>query len=438
MAQIHKQTGFGVGIENGINASLERMIHEKARKIEEKHEYERNLQFLKGLNTPNAESIAHGTTDQITNLLRSKSPLVNINNGGGSNEFDQAANQFLGFDNPTPPQPGQAQPAQLPQQGQPSIDQVAKTPEAQQAVLAYIDTPEAQQEHTPEEIQKVRMNIERAMQQGQQPTQMLRQPGAPQGVQQGENAEFDIDAAARFLNAVPATTEAAKLNKAKELIKLKSGQSEEKQEARQAKIVKDNAPFLKVFTEYIDNAKDRSDTAKRALALVNDDKVTNGPTGLIPERILTSFNQGDSDFVKETSHLANSKALELRGPVGKAKLEAAQREKATLSDPKESKKRVLEREIENGRKAEILEQAYEEILAENGQKQPADFETKIRLRAKQISKRDLFSEEAPKEVKKQETFFAKKPKASDFPGKKIKLPDGTFERSNGTEWIKEQ
>lgn len=202
---------------------------------------------------------------------------------------------------------------------------------------------------------------------------------------------------------------------------------------QQQQIDKSNAPFLKTMNEYVTNAESRKKLAQEALDLVESGKVTSGLTGLLPESLLTALDEADSDFVKLTGQLANEKAVELRGPVGKAKLEAAARTKAKLSDPKEAQINALKREIESANKAEAFAKAYEEILEENDNNQPPNFEAKIRARAKQIEKQSSGNETK----KSEETVFNELPKASDLPGKRIEFPDGSIRKSNGKEWIKE-
>ena len=65
-------TLIGRGVGQGVAGHLENIIQEKARKIAEKHEYERNLQFLKGIpGLQNAEQLAHGSPEQINQFLKS-------------------------------------------------------------------------------------------------------------------------------------------------------------------------------------------------------------------------------------------------------------------------------------------------------------------------------------------------------------------------------
>ena len=235
-------------------------------------------------------------------------------------------------------------------------------------------------------------------------------------------------------------TYADRLAFAKEIEDIQSGKKTVNP-AQQMKIENANAPFLKTINEYVTNVESRAKLAQEALELVKADKVTSGLKGLVPESLLTALDQNDSDFVKLTGQLANENAVELRGPVGKAKLEAAARTKAKLSDPKEAQIRALEREIEPLKQAEAYKQAYEEILAENDDIQPSDFETKIRKRAKAILKGSESEEPAKAPTKSKESsakqVFNELPKASDFSGKRIKFPDGSIRKSNGKDWVKE-
>jgi hypothetical protein len=417
MAQIHEQTHFGAGLAREGNRSLERLIQNKVRAIEEKHEYDRNLHVLKGLNVPNAEELAHANPDQLTQLLKQQSKT-----GSTNPEFTQALSAY----NQTGAQlPGMEQ--QEPQQ-QDEVAQLAQTPEAQQAILAHLDTPEGQAEFTPEQAQEIRQNIQKAQQMAQgSPKQQLLQGGQPQ-----QQPEFnENDAYSRLIGSAKTPFE---LNKAKELRDLRRGGGVSEKE--QLAIDKANKPFVDKMIQYVEDARKRGALASEALGLVEKGEVSEGAAGLLPERILTAFNEADSDFVKLTGELANQKALELRGPVGKAKIEAAQRTKANLSDPKASKEKVLKREIQESKKAEALEQAYTEILAENNDVQPRDFETKIRKRAKEIEKETKI--EVASQAGNTSDVFEELPEASKYKGRTIRNPEtGELLKSDGKKWVKE-
>lgn len=160
-------------------------------------------------------------------------------------------------------------------------------------------------------------------------------------------------------------------------------------EKKQMQIEKINKPFVDKMTEYVSSAKKRKQLAQQALDLVKGDKVTGGLVGLFPESILTSLSADNAKFVTLVGELANEKALELRGPVGKAKIEAAQRTKAALNQPKAAQEEILKREIKAAAKAEALEAAYEQVISENNGTEPANLESKVRSRAKQLEKQFL-------------------------------------------------
>jgi len=207
--------------------------------------------------------------------------------------------------------------------------------------------------------------------------------------------------------------------------------------AQQLSVDKSNKSFLDKMTQYVTSAKKRGDLAREALELVRAGNVTSGATGLIPEKLLTAFNESDARFVTLVGELANEKALELRGPVGKAKIEAAQRTKAGLNLPRKAQEEILKREIKSANEAQSLEMAYEQIMEENNNIQPRDLETKVRKRAKEIEKElPSVKEELP--TKTSSKKFQGLPSAREFAGKKIKSKDGRILKSNGVEWVEEK
>lgn len=158
-------------------------------------------------------------------------------------------------------------------------------------------------------------------------------------------------------------------------------------EKQQLQIEKSNKPFLKLMNDVATSAKTRKESAQKALDLVRSGKVTSGILGNLPESVLGTFSTADSDYLTIINKLANEKALKLRGPVGKAKIEAAQREKATLNKPTESKQHILIDEIKESNKEIAFEEAYKQVLEENNNVEPANIEQKIRQKAPSIEKK---------------------------------------------------
>lgn len=190
MAQIVRQIDYGEKIGQGVNASLERLINEKARKIEEKHAYERNLEFLKGANIPNAEQVAHGSNDQILQLLKGGSTgspavgnqryndLLSQYTGAEQQPLQQGQQQEVDYDNPTP--------------------EVYARPEVQEALMNYMQSPEVQQKYTPEQLVKVQQKLQSYAQQGQ--SQQLMGQLAPQ---QDQNRLYEQLLASAPLKELP-------------------------------------------------------------------------------------------------------------------------------------------------------------------------------------------------------------------------------------------
>lgn len=342
-----------------------------------------------GNSAVNALSTAlQGLTQHKVNEMQQKKKAQSL--GNAFSDIPQGALEYL---SQLPPK---EQLSALQSLGQSQKEQQTSEPTEEEMLKhlpAFMESPEAQELFTPEE----RQNILQQISQPQQKSSGLKlsQLGSPAG------KSLDINF------------------------------------KHQEKIDKYNAPFLKTMNEYVTNAESRKKLAQEALELVESDKVTSGLKGLVPESILTALDSADSDFVKLTGQLANEKAVELRGPVGKAKLEAAARTKAKLSDPKEAQISALKREIEAANKAEYLAQAYKEILEENNEIQPANFEIKIRKRAKEIE--NGLSGNKSKESNKSSVVeeFTELPPASELTGKRIEFPDGSIRKSNGKEWVKE-
>lgn len=196
-------------------------------------------------------------------------------------------------------------------------------------------------------------------------------------------------------------------------------------EKQQMQIEKSNKGFLDKMNEFVSSARKRKDLATQALKLVQENKVTSGLKGILPERLLTSISGDDANFVTLVGQLANEKALELRGPVGKAKIEAAQRTKASLNQPKEAQEDILKREIKEANKAEAFQTAYEEILAENNDRQPANFEQKIRARAAKIER----------ELNKNVDRNADLPEAREYENGSVIEVDKKQYRNNSGNWV---
>ncbi len=290
---------------------------------------------------------------------------------------------------------GQQMPQQQPvlqgQQGE--FSPSAVTQEQKQELLQYLNSPEAQQSHKPEDIEVLK--------------QFATVP-----------AEQEQPQAAPLSPQKPSLTQS-----------LASAKSAAVSEKQQAQIDKNNKPFVKTMNEYITNAAKRKELAQEALDIVKRGNVTSGLVGLIPESILTSLSPDNAQFVTKISELANTKALELRGPVGKAKLEAASRTKASLNQPTEAQIAILEKEIKDAQKAESYERAYDELVAENNGNEPANIEAKIRTRIKEFGQ--------PESQESAGNEFDELPKASEFAGKRIAASDGTILKSDGKKWIKE-
>ncbi len=201
MAQIAPQnpgwgTIIGEGLGQGTVATLQRLIDEKARKIDEKHQYERNLKFLKGAGYKNAEQLAHGSESQLTQLLKSGGSSGSASPAGNS-QYDQLKQQYSDM--------GQ-------QQGDQELEQVLQgeptpegyeNPKVQQALMQYIQSPQAQQEYTPEQLQKAQQKIQSYAQKSQQPspTQQLMGQAPQQSAQGGLSPQDKLYD--QLLNVVP-------------------------------------------------------------------------------------------------------------------------------------------------------------------------------------------------------------------------------------------
>ena len=375
MAQIHNQTHFGASLARESNNSLDRIISDRVRKIEEKHEYERNLHLLKGINFPNAEEAAYANKDQMTQLLK--------NHGANTQKssFGDALNKYRtgGVNLPTAPnqmqQPVQS-PVQYPVQSQEhgqdqdKVASVAQTPEAQQATLDYINSPEAQNDFSPEQIEKIRTNVQAAMQSSGQTAgvNQLMQGGQPQPVKQDFNApSAQSNDDETYLELLSNARTPQELAIAKEVRDIKQGVQSPK---AQAAIEKANKPFIDKISELKSNAEERKEILERQIKRVKAGKVSDGFYALLPDKFLSNVDSDDANYITDAAALANLRALEFRGPVGKAKLEAGEREKATIDKPNDSKLEILKNDLEKVNKSLAYDKVYKEIMAENNGIEP--------------------------------------------------------------------
>lgn len=137
--------------------------------------------------------------------------------------------------------------------------------------------------------------------------------------------------------------------------------------------------------EWIANALERRKLAQDNIDLINSkESVSEGLKALIPNFILENTDTNNGLYLTNAARLANMRALELRGPVGKAKLEAGEREKAGISKTNEAKKIILQKEVDAGNKAEAYDNAYNEILSEHDYIEPKDLAGLVERRAKEM------------------------------------------------------
>lgn len=387
MAQIvPREPGWGTiigeGLGHGTAATLDRLIQEKARKIEEKHSYERNLKFLQGVPhlKNEAAQLAHGSDEQVMQLLK-QSTTKNTSNP----EFEKIWNETSG--NAQPGQEQEVQELEQVLQGNPTPEGYAN-PKVQQALMKYLSTPEAQQQYTPEQLQKAQQKLQRYAQQGsQQPsrTQQLMQPSA--GQQDGYDLEKEK---ANYERLMGSTNDKTQLAKAKERYELRTDGATDSKEYQN--IVKHNAAPLKILDEYIDNAVNGRDLAIKAY---KEWKKVNPETGepevasqtILPDKIQTWMANGPTGtYMSYISELVGSKAARLRGPVGKAKLEFSERTKAGVDKPRETQGELLRNEIEEGGKALMYKQAKKLLLDKNNDREPRNFADKIEKQVDEWSK----------------------------------------------------
>lgn len=282
-----RQVDYGEKIGQGVNATLERLIHEKARKIEEKHDYERNLQFLKGINHPNAEQVAHGSNEQIIQLLKGKPAGTTVNVGMGGNgvsRFDELIANRNGMGQNQPEQQGQEQLA--PDQENPPQEVYAR-PDVQQALRDYMSRPEIQEQYGIENLNKVNAKLEQYAQQAQQqsPTQEL----MAQGQQEAPEDNY-------YEQLFAAASNPFELNKAKALRDVGTGGKG----GKEVKLTPQNDRFVKKAESDVEFAEEVLPLLDEVEEIVARGKYKHGASEVLKSKIDPSLLTGDTQTLHNT------------------------------------------------------------------------------------------------------------------------------------------
>lgn len=369
MAQNVRQIDYGEKIGQGINASLERLIHEKARKIEEKHAYERNLEFLKGANIPNAEQVAHGSNEQILQLLKGGTAGSTV---AGNSQYNDLLSQYTSG--------GQEQPMQQGQQEEIDYDnptpQVYARPEVQQALRDYMSRPEIQEQYGIDKLNKVNQKLEQYAQQGQQkpsPTQQLMggsqaQPSA-QGGLSPQDKLYD-----QLLNVVPNKFQYDVLKERRALRQPKGEVNDfDELTKRQPKIIALNKPFNDQLDEEVKINKQIYDLTKRVL-----EEEAKGET---PENALTkgyaTYTPGFLNVYSSIKADLDQLAILLSQKTGRPSVYMTQLQQASkpnLSMDKKDRVEKLEHLNDIAEGVLNLDLARKEVKAENGGLEPLNLE----------------------------------------------------------------
>ena len=362
---------IGEGLGQGMVATLQRLIDEKARKIDEKHEYERNLKFLKGAGYKNAEQLAHGTGDQLQQLLKSQgSSKSNPSSPAGNGEYNQLLQQYDAMDQ------GQQQETQELEkafQGDPTPEGYAN-PKIQIALNQYLQSPEAQQQYTPEQLQKAQQKLQSFAQKGQSsPTQQLMGQQQTQGSSQGGLSQQDklYD---RLLGAVPNEFEFKKLKARKELREPKGGVDDfDELIKKQPRIIQLNKPFNDSLNKELEVNKEIYGLTNTLLEEENkgetpENSFTKGYAYYTPG-FLNAYNSYRADTDKLALLLSQKGA---RQSVYTTQLNQAS--KPNVSMDKEDRVKKLEYIKDKAEAVINLDLARQEIKAENGGLEPLNLE----------------------------------------------------------------
>lgn len=365
---------IGSGLGNILSQGLQGLAQSKMQQLQRQHEYRSNLAGLQALGVPNAEGLAHFNPKQIDTILKQHQ---------SSNDWSRRLNEYLGGSQQQPQQqmqPQEQQSMQSIQPQQPGMQQPQQTPQV---------TPEQQAKR-----EEMRRYVDFV----------------------GEPKTF-ADREALY-------------NKLQEIETGKKHISE----AQQKTINANNKKFIEEKDKFLANADRRKKLAEDALALLKKGAVISGPLGLLPEGLLSSLSPNTGEFVTKIAELANETALAFPGVTSKAKIDAANRTKAKLLNPKGTQENILKDVIKETNDALLFDQAFKEVMKKNNNIQPENLKEQVRDRYKELEKEARITENESK--KANQTTFKDLPAASELPGKKIKYPDGSIRLSDGKKWLK--
>ncbi len=372
---------IGEGLGQGTVATLQKLIDEKARKIEEKHEYERNLKFLKGAGYKNAEQLAHGSSDQLQQLLKSNGSQGSSASPAGNSQYDQLLQQYDSMGQGQQQGEGDQELEQV-LQGEPTPEGYSN-PKVQQALMKYLQTPEAQQEYTPEQIQYAQQKLQKYAQQGGQPSPKQQLMGqAPQQSAQGGLSSQDklYD---QLLSNVPSKFQYDVL-KEKRAIRQPLGDTKDQKLklAEQKEINKIEKPFKDQIEKQATVLSDTKVILNRMKNTWDSGKVYSGYKGkLIPYE---QMNDETQLFLKDAKTLVGLVADQSRGLPTKFRLQFTEEQKPTINMNHNVQGTLLDNLSEDvDRKLKVIDFA-DQLVLENDNEIPKGFSTNVRKLVKDL------------------------------------------------------
>ncbi len=198
---------------------------------------------------------------------------------------------------------------------------------------------------------------------------------------------------------------------------------ERQKTAKQNAINRQNTPFLKGLTKAQENAETALNVLNHMEELLNTGKVSSGLFhGNVPSVLQNTESQL---FESDANTLAQQLAGQTGVPTG-FKIKFAQNLKPKLTDREDTQKKRIQQLKKEAEKVLKKAQLRDELIEENGGEQPANLETLLNKRFKQLESSG----------KSQDTFNAK-PNPALYKGQTIVDEEtGEEEISDGKQWVK--
>lgn len=282
MVQFARREDFGETSSDKLASGVKKLVERKLEAFEEKHDYERNLRLLKNLKEPDAERLAHLPRNLLEQHLGNT--LTSGNNRFQDILMGNVSQEQTPYEN-------NAVQAQSGDQS-PSIQD-------QDALLSYLQTPQGQQEYTPEQAQTIKQGIAQDRQKSANPVQNMQATASP-AQQQLSEAEKLILASGSPLQ----------LNQAKAINELRSGKA--------AKLSPQNDRFIKHAETDVEFADEVLPLLDEVEEIVARGQYKRGPAEVLKAKIDPSLLTGDTQALHNTLQnlLTKQAAAETKGGRG--------------------------------------------------------------------------------------------------------------------------